>query len=59
MFDMKNLTRLKKLDENAPEATKAAEGEPSKVQGELKDCIVDDDTVQKWFTDCAKKQGAK
>jgi AhpD family alkylhydroperoxidase len=23
MFDMKNLTRLKKLDENAPEATKA------------------------------------
>jgi AhpD family alkylhydroperoxidase len=23
MFDMKNLTRLKKLDENAPQATKA------------------------------------
>lgn len=40
-------------------AVKAGDGEPKKVEAELKKKIVADPTVQKWFADYEKKKGKK
>ncbi len=46
-------------DAHVAAALKSADGEPGKVKAELKQRIVADPTVQKWFADYEKKQGKK
>lgn len=46
-------------DAHVNDAVKAANGEPAKVEKELKNRIVADPAVQKWFADYEKKQAKK
>jgi hypothetical protein len=46
-------------DKHVEAALKAGDGEPKKVEAELKNRIVADPAVQKWFADYEKKHGKK